>query len=104
MPRKAEPTFELKKIIWLAAISSGRSNLSAIQKQVDYELQKRHLPDSKDVEVYEDTPDTRTIKRIIDEDINELSPSFVVSELPAHVWELRRDSKNIKQKIKEWNK
>jgi len=95
MPRRKEPTFELKTIIWNVASKVGKDNLQAIQRQVDYEIGKRRLEESKEVEIFEDTPDTRTIKRIINEDINELPPEVVVSELPRHIWRLRDDCETL---------
>ena len=71
------------------AVKGYRDKYSAIQRHLDRVLAEQGLDD--------DTPDIRIIKRIINEDINELSPEVVVSELPRHVWELRNDYESIKQ-------
>lgn len=92
MPRKAEPSFELKKIIWDVA-SVSTDNLKSIMRQLDYELEKRR----KEGEFFEDIPEERTVKRIIEEDINKLEPEVVVSKLEPNVWHLRNDYEAIKQ-------
>lgn len=88
MPRKAEPSFELKRVVWDMAAKGYKDKYSAIQRHLDRVLPEQGLD--------EDTPDIRTIKRIIDEDINELSREVVVSELPNYVWSLRNDYESIK--------
>ena len=93
MPRKAEPSFELKTIIWDISAKAGKGNVSAIRRQLDYELEKRR----KEGNFSEDIPDNRTISRIINEDINELYPEVVVSKLEPHVWHLRNDYESIKR-------
>jgi len=95
MPRKAEPTWELKKIVWEIAGRIGTNNLVAVQKQVDYEIAKRHRPESKEIEIFEDTPDTRKIKKIIEEDINSVPQKSLISELPSYIWTLRKDYDDI---------
>lgn len=92
MPRKAEPSFELKKIIWDVAATVGKDKLEAICRQVDYELEKAR----REVSVLEDVPDPRTIRRIVEKDINELDPEVVLAKLPPHVWRLRDDYEAIK--------
>lgn len=91
MPRKPEPSFEMKKRIWEIAATVGKDNLVQIQRQLDHELWK--------AEIREDTPDIRTIKRIVRE-INDLPQQIVVAKLPAHVWLLRDDYETIKQLVK----
>ena len=81
MPRKSEISFETKKIIWDMAVKGYRDKYSAIQRHLDRVLAEQGLDD--------DTPGIKLIKRIINEDINELAPEVVVSELPRHLWELR---------------
>jgi len=99
MPRKREPSWELKTIIWDIAATAGSNNIEAILRQLDYELE-RHRKD-KDEYFSEDTPDRRTIKRIIENDINALTPEVVISKLPQHVWHLRNDYTDIKQLSEE---
>lgn len=94
MPRRREPSFELKKIVWDAAAKQGKNvNYSAIQRQLDYDLER--LRQDKKTNFTDDTPDTRTIKRLIKE-IDEL-PRAVVLTLPEHMWILRKDCKNLKR-------
>ncbi len=93
MARKAEPSLELKTIIWDIAVRIGKTKLQAIQKQVDYEIEKRRK--SNDVEIFEDTPDTRTIKRIVNDDINEIPIEAVISTMPRHLWLLRNDYQEL---------
>lgn len=92
MPRKSEPSFELKKIVWDVAATVGKDKYEAISKQVDYELRKRQK-----VPILEEIPDKRKIKRIIEEDINDLSPEVVLAKLPKRLWALRSDYEAIKQ-------
>lgn len=93
MARKPEPTWELKVIVWDIA-ARGESNFVAIQKQVDYELE-RHRQGNAGIEIFEDTPDPRTIKKIITEDINKIPIESVVATLPRHLWKLRKDHDEI---------
>jgi len=93
MPRKPEPSFELKKIIWGIAVKVGKEKHTDILRQLDYELEKRR---KEDASFYEDTPDIRTISRIVKE-INKLEPEVIVASLPPHVWKLRDDYENINQ-------
>ena len=98
MPRKPEPSFGLKQIIWDIAASTGAENLSAIHRQVEGKLRELH----KDKKLYgEETPEIRTLKRIIELDINRLLPEVVVSKLAPYVWHLRNDYKDIKQLAEE---
>lgn len=92
MPRKAEPSFELKTIIWDVAATVGKNKSTEIQRQLGYELEKQRQKGF----FFEDEPDVRTISRIVKE-IDTLSPEIVVSKLPAHVWKLRYDYENIRQ-------
>jgi hypothetical protein len=101
MPRKPEPSFRIKEIIWDLAATTGAENLSALYRDLDYKLER--LRQSKDEDFYEDTPDIRTIQRIIEVDINRLAPEVVVTKLPPHVWRLRRDYEEIKQLAKEYS-
>ena len=94
MPRKPEPSFSLKQIIWDIAANADTDNFSAIYREVDEKLRQLH----KKEELYqEETPDIRTLHRIIEIDINRLSPEVVVAKLPRYVWHLRSDYAAIKQ-------
>jgi len=98
MPRKPEPSFRVKEIIWDLAATAGTKNLSALYKDLDYKLER--LRQSEDEGFFEDTPDIRTIQRIIEVDINRLVPEVVITKLPSHVWHLRHDYEDIKQLAK----
>lgn len=91
MPRKKETSFELKTLIWDKAATTGKKP-EVILRELDTELQRLRKEDK----FHEDTPDVRTIKRIIEKDINLLSPEVVIAKLPPHVWRLRDDYEDIK--------
>jgi len=91
MSKKAKPSFELKKIIWDIAATVGKDKPTEIQRQLDYELEKRR----KDGNFSEDAPGLITISRIVKE-INELDLEIVIAKLPSHVWKLRDDYQIIK--------
>lgn len=91
MPRKREASFELKTIIWDKAATIGKKP-EVILRELDYELERLR----KEGDFYEDSPDVRTIKRIIERDINELSPEVVIVKLPSYMWHLRDDYEDIK--------
>ena len=93
MPRKPEPSLKLKMMIWDIAAAVGKKP-EAIRKQLDYDLEK--LRRQEDEEFYEDAPDVRTIRRIIEKDINELPQEFVMAKLPSYMWHLRQDYENLK--------
>ncbi len=95
MPRKAEPSFRLKQIIWDLAATTGAENLAALVRDLDYALER--LRKNKDEDFAEDMPDVRTVRRIIELDINRLLPEVVVSKLPPHVWHLRHDYEKINE-------
>jgi hypothetical protein len=92
MARKKEPSFKVKSFIWDKAAMIGKRP-EVILRELDNEL--RRLYEEEDF--YEDIPDVRTIKRIIERDINLLSPDVVIAKLPRHVWHLRNDYEAIKK-------
>lgn len=94
MPRKREVSFELKLIIWDMAATIG-NRPEVIQRQLDNKLRKLR----EEQGFYEDLPDIRTIKRIIEKDINLLSREVVIAKLPPHTWHLRNDHKAIKSLV-----
>jgi len=91
MPRKKEPSFRVKTIIWDKAATIGKRP-EVILRELEHELRRL----SKKEDFYEEAPDVRTIKRIIETDINQLSPEVVIVKLQRHVWHLRDDYENIK--------
>lgn len=107
MPRKPEPTFDLKLIIWETAALVGRDKYTQIQNKLgddeyaqiknklDYELERKR----EDLEIFQDTPDIRTIKKIMKE-INDLDPEVVVLKLPPHLWHLRDDHESLNELAK----
>ena len=94
MPRKKEPSFELKTLIWDKAVTIGKKP-EVILRELDTELQRLRKEDK----FHEDTPDVRTIKRIIEEDINLLDSEVVITKLPRHIWHLRDDYEDIKSLV-----
>lgn len=95
MPRKTEPSFELKLMIWDVASTVGKDKPTDIRNQLDYEIEKRRKAGS----FFEDAPDVRTISRIVKE-INKLDPEVVLAKLPAHTWKLRDDYESIRGLVK----
>jgi len=91
VPRKPETSFELKALIWEKAATTGKKP-EVILRELDYELEILR----KEGKFHEDTPDVRTIKRIIERDINLLSPEVVIAKLPPYMWHLRDDYEAIK--------
>lgn len=91
MPRKAETSFELKTLIWDKAATIG-NRPEVILRELENELRRLR----KERDFYEEAPDVRTIKRIIEKDINQLEPEVVIAKLPPHVWHLRDDYEAIK--------
>jgi len=92
MPRKPEPSFSLKLIIWDIAATTGTDNFSAIYRELDQRLEESR----REGKLFEDTPDQRKVHDIIELDIQRLSPEVVVAKLPRHVWHLRHDYEDIK--------
>ncbi|MFC1938180.1 hypothetical protein ACFLVS_05340 [Chloroflexota bacterium] len=95
MPRKKEPSFKVKTIIWDKAVTTGKKP-EVILRELENELRRLY----KEEDFYEEAPEVRTIKRIIEEDINLLSPEVVIVKLPPHVWHLRNDYESIKSLAK----
>ena len=93
MPRRREISFELKLIIWDKASTTGKKP-EVILRELDYELEILR----KEGKFHEDTPDVRTIKRIIERDINLLSPEVVIAKLPPYMWHLRDDYEAIQSR------
>lgn len=95
MSKKAQPSFELKKIIWDIAATVGKNKPTEIQRQLDYELEKRR----RDGNFFEEAPGLATIPRIVKE-INKLEPDIVLTKLPSSIWKLRDDFEALKQLAK----
>lgn len=93
MPRKPEPSFLLKLIIWDIAATAGMDNFAAVYRELDRRLEELRKED----QLFEDTPDQRKVRDIIELDIQRLTPEVVVAKLPRHVWHLRNDYEAIKQ-------
>ncbi len=90
MPRRHEVSFELKLIIWDKASTTGKKP-EVIQRELDDELRRLRKAEY----LFEEVPDVRTIKRIIEKDINGLNPEVVLAKLPRYVWHLRNDCKAV---------
>jgi hypothetical protein len=93
MPRKPEASFELKKLIWDAAATVGKDKYANIVRQIEHQQWK--LKETNPFLSHEEIPDVRTIRHIIERDINELSPEVVKVKLPPHVWKLRNDYETL---------
>lgn len=93
MPRRPEPSFSLKQIVWDITATVGTENLSAIYRELEHKLRQLH----KNEELYEEIPDKRTVRRIIKLDIQRLSPEVVIEKLPEYVWRLRNDYEAIER-------
>lgn len=91
MPRKKEPSFKVKTIIWDKAATTGKKP-EVILRELENELRRLYTEEN----FYEEAPEVRTIKRIIEKDINQLEPEVVIAKLPRHVWHLRDDYEAIK--------
>ena len=91
MPRRAEVSFEMKILIWDKAATIG-NRPEVILRELENELRRLR----KERDFYEEAPDVRTIKRIIERDINLLPTEIVIAKLPPHVWHLRDDHEIIK--------
>jgi hypothetical protein len=93
MPKKVAISFETKALIWDLAATEQPYNLASIQRRLEKKLDD--LVDKG--ELLEDAPDARTIKRVIEEDINGLSQETVIFKLKPHIWRLRKDVEQIKK-------
>jgi len=91
MPRKPELSFDLKMMIWELAVEVGKRP-EVIRNQLDAKLRRLRAEEKS----CEDTPDVRTIKRVIEKDINELPREFVIARLPPYMWSLREDYDELK--------
>ena len=80
----------MKKIIWTIAAKVGKDKMAAIQKQLEYDLEKRR----KGLKLHEDTPDARTISKILKE-LDRLDVDVLKADLPPYVWKLRSDYETI---------
>ena len=93
MPRKPKLSWQMTLKILEYAAALGRDNLVAIQRSMDNWL--KGLPAEE--HPMETAPDTRTIRRVIEEDLNKISPETVIEQLPSGVWSLRKDYDQIKE-------
>ncbi len=94
MPRKPEPSFSLKQVIWDIAASVGINNFAAIYRELDHKIRQLHKNDEL---VGEEIPEERLVRRIIKLDIQRLLPEVVVDKLPRYIWHLRHDYEEIKR-------
>lgn len=89
MPRKPDLTWHMKRVIWDLAVKSGKDKYTAVERGLD---RLRNLGRLK-----EDVPDQRKIKDVIAE--IESLPVPVLKTLPEHIWLLREDYEQIKDKL-----
>ena len=94
MPRKPKSPWPVIKRTLELAVLHGRNNLTVIQASLDIDLQKLRKEEG---EAIGDTPDTRTIRWIVNDYINGLSPEAVMDLLRPSVWALREDHETLKQ-------
>lgn len=93
MPRKQDPSFALKQIIWDIAGTVGTDNWSATYREINHKLEELRNKG----ELLEDIPEERKVRDIIELDIQRLLPEVVIAKLPSYVWHLRTDYENIRQ-------
>lgn len=84
----------MKLLIWDTAATVGRNNLAAVCREIDHQVWRAN---EEDEVALGSIPNQRIVRRIIDQDIQELSPDVVVKKLPPHTWCLRNDYEAIKQ-------
>ena len=93
MPRKPKPSLQMIKQILEFAAALGKDNLAGIQRTLDNYL-KTLAVEERPMEM---APDTRTIRRILNDFLNQMSQEAVLENLPPSVWHLRNDYENIKK-------
>jgi len=88
MPRAPKPTEVVIRETLRLAILLGKDNYADIQRSLEQrlELLRREQGISPG-----NTPDTRTIKWMVNEYINQLPAEAVIAEFPPHLWILRND-------------
>ena len=98
MPRAPKPTEVVIRETLRLAILLGEDNYADIQRSLEQrlELLRREQGISPG-----NTPDTRTIKWIVNEYINQLPAEAVIAEFPPHLWILRRDYKELSKQKRE---
>lgn len=93
MPRSPKLSWQMiSKILEFAAVL-GKDNLAAIQRSMDTWVNGLPVEERP----METAPDTRTIRRVIEVDLNKMSPEAVIERLPRSVWSLRKDYDEIKE-------
>jgi len=94
MPRSPKPTeLVIKETLRLAALL-GRDRYTDIQRGLEQKLE--FLREEEGV-ITGKTPDTRTIKWIVKDYINELPVEVVMAEFSASIWSLRDDYQELKK-------
>lgn len=98
MPRAPKPTEVVIRETLSLAILLGKDNYADIQRSLEQRLEvlRREQGISPG-----NTPDTRTIKWIVNEYINQLPAEAVIAEFPPHLWVLRRDYKKLNKQKRE---
>lgn len=94
MTRAPELPWLIRKRILELAVLHGKDNVTAIQRSLEMELRELRLGKGFAVDY---SPDVKTIHRIANEYINQLSPEAVMEHLPPSVWTLREDYETLKQ-------
>lgn len=96
MPKSPRPTELVIRETLRLAVLLGRDRYADIQRSLDQNLEL--LRQEQGVSTG-NTPDTRTIKWIVKDYVNELPSEVVITEFPPHFWSLRNDYQELnKQK------
>ena len=93
MPKNPKLSWQMIKKILEYAGAVGRDNYIVIQRSLDNWL--RSLPVEE--QPMETAPDIRTIRRVVEEELEKLSPEVLIEQLPQSVWRLRTDYEQIKE-------
>ena len=98
MSRRAKPTEIVIRETLALAVLRGKDNLTAIHRDLDTRLE--HLRQEEDIYVG-DTPDLRTIKWVINDYLNSLSPEAAIANFPPHILQLRTDYERPKRRLSQ---
>lgn len=97
MSVEPEPSDELKAIIWDVVARVGKGNWDAVRKALAGEIERR----GDESGVVGHLPEIGVIRRIVEEDLNELPQDRAFSTLPPHVWALRADYEELKGRARD---
>jgi len=98
MPRSPKPTELVIRETLKLAVLLGKNNYADIQRSLEQRLSLLRRDQGIGTG---NTPDTRTIKWIVNDYINQLPAEAVIAEFPPHLWVLRRDYKELNRQKRE---